>query len=133
MNMFNDMFMDNMIPDNNNLFNPYEAYMKGNLFKNLYNEYKNYKPSKLIPNNEQAELLLNLNQISFENQDIRLYLDVFPKDTSMINRYNMNNQKIKELIDIYENKYGPLTCTSPINTDTFSWEEYDFPWEEVSI
>ena len=45
----------------------------------------------------------------------------------------MNNQKIKELIDIYENKYGPLTCTSPINTDTFSWEEYDFPWEEVSI
>jgi len=140
MNMFEDMFFDtvnnqkiNMDTNTNiNLFNPYEAYMKGNLYKNLYNEYKDYKPTKLIPNNEEAELLLNLNQLSFENQDIRLYLDIFPTDRNMINKYNMNITNIKELITTYENKYGPLTCTSLSAPDIFSWEEYSFPWIEVN-
>ena len=133
MNIFNDMFFNNdMITNNNNIYNPYEAYMKGNLFQNLYNEYKDYNPAKLIPNNEQAELLLNLNQICFENQDIRLYLDVYPTDTNMINRFNENNKKIGELTRIYENKYGPLLNTSLSNTEMFSWEKYNFPWEEVN-
>lgn len=136
MNMFNDMFLDT-IPNqsmniNNNLFNPYEAYMKGNLYKNLYNVYKDYKPSKLIPNNEKAELLLNLNQICFINQDIRLYLDIFPNDRNMINRYNENNELIKRLTEEYENKYSPLTQTSLSNSEMFSWENSNFPWEEVS-
>lgn len=136
MNMFNDMFLDT-IPNqsmniNNNLFSPYEAYMKGNLYKNLYNVYKDYKPSKLIPNNEKAELLLNLNQICFINQDIRLYLDIFPNDRNMINRYNENNELIKRLTEEYENKYSPLTQTSLSNSEMFSWENSNFPWEEVS-
>lgn len=136
MNMFNDMFLDT-IPNqsmniNNNLFSPYEAYMKGNLYKNLYDVYKDYKPSKLIPNNEEAELLLNLNQICFINQDIRLYLDIFPNDRNMINRYNENNELIKRLTEEYENKYSPLTQTSLSNSEMFSWESSNFPWEEVS-
>ena len=133
MNMFEEMFFEEVpINMNNNLFNPYEAYMKGNLYKDLYREYKDYKPSKLIPNSEQAELLLNLNQICFENQDIRLYLDIFPEDKNMIDRYNMNNNMIKELTDTYQDKYGPLTWTSLINKDVFSWEKDNFPWEEVN-
>lgn len=131
MNMFNDMFLD-MVPINDsNFFNPYEAYMKGNLYKNLYDGYKNYKPARLIPNNEQAELLLNLNQICFENQDIRLYLDVFPTNREMISKYNRNVDIINQLTKQYEEKYGPLTNTSLSNNEIFSWEEYNFPWEEV--
>ena len=33
--------------------------------ENLYEQYKNYRPAKLIPNNEQAELLLNVDQLTF--------------------------------------------------------------------
>lgn len=117
---------------NDNLFRPYDAYMNGNLYKNLYNGYKNYKVARLIPNNEQAELLLNLNQICFENQDIRLYLDVYPNDTEMINKYNENTMLIKELTRVYEDKYEPLNWTSLSSSDMFSWEETPFPWEEVN-
>ena len=34
------------------LYQPYEGYTKGNLFKNLYQGYKNYKPSKIKINGE---------------------------------------------------------------------------------
>ena len=129
MNMFNDMFLDefnnNNLNTTSNMFNPYEGYMKGNSFKD-------YKPSKLITNSEQAELLLNLNQISFENQDIRLYLDIFPTDSKMINKYNENNKLIKKIMEDYEKKYGPLLCTSMSNLENFSWATYNFPWEEVN-
>ena len=86
MNIFNDMFLNenNMMSNNKDMYNPYEAYMKGNLYKNIYKPYKDYVPSKLIPNNEQAEMLLNINQIGFVNQDIRLYLDIYPNDRNMI-------------------------------------------------
>ena len=119
--MYDDILFNeintNIMNNDNSLYNPYEGYMKGNLFKNLYNEYKDYKPSRLIPNNEQAEMLLNINQISFMNQDIRLYLDINPNDRDMINKYNENIVKLNELIKMYENKYGPILCTSKCNSE----------------
>ena len=134
--MYDDILFNeintNIMNNDNSLYNPYEGYMKGNLFKNLYNEYKDYKPSRLIPNNEQAEMLLNINQISFMNQDIRLYLDINPNDRDMINKYNENIVKLNELIKMYENKYGPILCTSKCNSEYFSWGQLNFPWEEVS-
>ena len=30
---------------NNILYGPYEGFIKGNLFKNLYQQYKNYQPA----------------------------------------------------------------------------------------
>ena len=66
----------------------YEGYIKGNLFPDLYDQYLNYQPAKLIPNNEQAELLLNVNQTTFAAHELKLYLDIYPNDTNMIQLYN---------------------------------------------
>lgn len=148
MNLINDMYMQNGIinsnstnsmnhtnkmnvemPDNKDLARPYEGYIKGNMFDNLYQKYKNYQPVRLVPNNEQAELLLNVNQLSFAAHEIRLYLDVFPNDKNMIRLFNQYQNKANEAIKAYEEKYGPILASSLSNTENFSWQAYSWPWE----
>lgn len=132
MNQINKTFLqpsNQEITTNQNLAEAYEGFLRGNLFNNLYEQYKNYRPVKLIPNNEQAELLLNVDQLTFATHELNLYLDVYPNDTNMIKLFNKYQEMANEAIKRYENKYGPLTLSVPSNTDTFSWEAYSWPWE----
>ena len=118
------------MPQNNqNIMPIYEGYIKGNLFPDLYDQYLNYQPAKLIPNNEQAELLLNVNQTTFAAHELKLYLDIYPNDTNMIQLYNEYQKKASDAIKAYERKYGPILADSPSNTNDFSWEAYAWPWE----
>ena len=130
MDLINQVLLNNMNQVNNNLSGPYDGYIKGNMFKNLYMPYKNYRPAKLIPNNEQAELLLNLNQISFAAHDLRLYLDNNPSDKEMIKIFNAYQTQLRKLIDEYEAKFGPILMDSSSNDNIFSWTAYSWPWEQ---
>lgn len=140
MNLLNSIFMksnNNQNHMNSNmqmqgsqdLAGPYEGYIRGNMFNNLYQQYKNYRPTKLVPNNEQGELLLNVNQLSFAAHEMRLYLDVHPNDTKMISLYNQYQQQANEAIKVYEQKYGPILQSSLSEANKFSWEAYAWPWE----
>lgn len=143
MNLLNNLFMksnntnqntnqnnmNNSMGQNQNLAQPYEGFIRGNLFNNLYDQYKNYRPARLAPNNEQAELLLNVSQLSFAAHDIRLYLDVHPNDTEMISLFNQYQQQANEAIRVYEQKYGPILQSSLSEANAFSWEAYAWPWE----
>lgn len=145
MNLINDIFLQsntsnnsqmnnannnfNMMQPTQNLANPYEGYVRGNMFNDLYQQYKNYRPARLVPDNEQAELLLNVNQLSFAAHDMRLYLDVHPEDTEMIRLYNQYQQQANEAIRTYEEKYGPILQNSLSKENRFSWEAYSWPWE----
>lgn len=130
-NMVNNSNINNNIrnSENKELEQPYEGFIRGNMFSNLYNEYKNYKITRLIPNTEQAELLLNVDQIAFSCNDIKLYLDIYPNDTNMINIYNSYCQILDEAIKNYENKYGPILANTVSNDNIFSWENDTWPWE----
>lgn len=125
--------MNNIITTNQNLVDAYEGYIRGNLFNNLYNQYKNYRPAKLVPNNEQAELLLNVGQTTFAAHEIKLYLDIYPNDTNMINLYNQYQKQASDAIKAYEKKYGPILADSPSTTNNFSWEAYAWPWEKEEM
>ena len=132
MNVFNNTFLqpsNQEVTANQNLAEAYEGFLRGNLFNNLYEQYKNYRPAKLIPNNEQAELLLNVDQLTFAAHELNLYLDIYPNDTNMIKLFNKYQEMASEAIKRYENKYGPLTLSTPSNPDTFSWQAYSWPWE----
>jgi len=140
MNLLNNLFMKNsnkqnnmnsnmQIQTNQDLAGAYEGYIRGNMFNNLYQQYKNYRPAKLVPNNEQGELLLNVNQLSFAAHEMRLYLDVHPNDTQMISLYNQYQQQANEAIRVYEQKYGPILQSSLSDANRFSWEAYAWPWE----
>lgn len=134
MNMITNMFMmpsnQNNNMNNQNLAEPYEGFIRGNLYNNLYEQYKNYRPARLVPNNEQAEMLLNVNQLTFAAHELNLYLDVYPNDTNMIKLFNQYRQMANEAIKKYEGKYGPLTIDTLSNPNTFSWETYSWPWEK---
>lgn len=113
----------------NNILGSYEAYIKGNMFKNEYDKYKNYNIEKLIPNSEKGELLLNINQIGFMINDLRLYLDVHPDNKPLISLYNKYINEYNKLLDEYQKKYKILECNTISNSDYFTWEEESFPWE----
>lgn len=111
------------------LFGTYEGYMKGNMFQNMYVPYKNYRPMKLVPNNEKAELLLRTNELTFASHELRLYLDVFPNDTRMISLFNQFRNGANEAIKEYEKKYGPIEWDSLSTPNQFSWATTAWPWE----
>ena len=60
------------------LFTPEVAYNNGNLFSNLYSQYKNYRPAQLSANTEKEKLLLDIGRLSFAAHDLNLYLDLKP-------------------------------------------------------
>lgn len=129
MNMNNNLYRNNMM--NSSLFNPTDAYNNGNLFSNLYNQYKNYKPVVLKASNEQEQLLLDLSRLSFAAHELNLYLDLHPEDESMLTLFNDYRSEANAIIKQYEAKYGPLSISSDsLEKGPFAWEMTSWPWED---
>lgn len=135
---FNTNKQNNLTKNNNNthvnqtitLFGPYEGFIKGNLYSNLYDPYKNYTPAQLTPSNQYEEDLLNLNQMQFAAHEINLFLDNYPSDTNMITLYNKYKESYLKLLQEFENKYGPVTVSSDVlNTTPWNWDKEPWPWE----
>ena len=59
-----------MTGSNMALFNVNEGFEKGNLFKNLYEPYKNYQPKNLQPKNEEEEILESLGEPIIESPNL---------------------------------------------------------------
>ena len=121
----------NMNNFNPSLVTPTEGYNRGNLFSNLYSQYKNYKPETLRATNEQDKLLLELSRNSFAAHELNLYLDMYPNDISMIKLFNDYREKSKQLTKEYEQKYGPLSIMSnSLSQNPFMWDKSPWPWED---
>lgn len=128
------LYRNNMNMNNQNLFNPQEGFIKGNMFTNLYSEYKNYQPQKLTPRNEQERMLYELDSIGFAAHELNLYLDLHPEDQSMVTLFNDYRRKLEELTKNYESKYGPLMVNSDeMENKTFSWINSPWPWEGRNV
>ena len=123
-----DWYRKSNIDKINNLYNPKEGFEKGNMFPNIYSEYKNYKPLKPKINNEREKLLYDISTICFATHELNLYLDLNPNDMTIIQLYNDYKNKESQLVEEYERKFGPL-ITSSIMKEPFSWEEDKWPWE----
>lgn len=130
-----DLYRDNYINrvSNPDLYNPKEGYEKGNLFRNLYSEYKNYKPMELVPNNDQEKLLYELSEICFAAHELNLYLDLHPDNQSMFLLFMDYQKKANRLIEEYERKYGPLNINSEQMKDKYVWSTAKWPWEGKNV
>ena len=123
-------YNNNNINKNINLFNPYEGYIKGNLFKNLYNSYKNLKPVNIPVNSERDELLLNIGELSFAKHELNLLLDNYPNNKEALDLFNKYRSMEEEQVNNYERKFGPLNITSSdMKNAPFKWESDMWPWE----
>jgi hypothetical protein len=62
--------------NSNELYNAYNGFIRGNLFKKLYDPYKENEPYEIKPMNEQAKILTDIDALCFSMIDLNLYLDI---------------------------------------------------------
>lgn len=119
---------------NTDLFTPKEGFEKGNLFRELYSRYKNYRPANLKPGNEKESKLYELSAVAFAAHELNLYLDLHPEDQSMLTLFNDYRRKSNDLIKEYEEKYGPLNISSnSLEGNSFTWVTDTWPWEGNNV
>ena len=112
---------------NNELYEPYQGFIRGNMFKNIFDQYG--KIYDIKPLNEQAELLTYIDVYTFACLDLKLYLDVNNNDNNIINLYNQYSEELKKYMLEYESKFGPITEHSNfMKGNNWKWLE-QFPWE----
>lgn len=113
----------------NNIASSQTGFQRGNMFNNTYSEYNGYKPANLKATSEREDLLMQIDEQRFAMIDLGLYLDVYPNDKNILNEYNNHLKKEQELINTYENKYGPLSLTSKVQTNNWLWNNSPWSWE----
>lgn len=112
------------------LYDGYEGFIRGNMFPDLYNQYKIPKPYDIEPMNEQAQALTYVDALTFGAHDINLYLDNFPNDRAMIELYNQYRVEGNKAIEQYEKNFGPLFVSSnATNAVPWTWNNCPWPWE----
>lgn len=114
---------------NNNILDTEEGFKKGNMFRNLYDEYKDYKPRKLTASSEKEDMLMQIREYTFAMIDLNLYLDMYPNDKDALRLFNTYLNNKKELVNMYEEKYGPLTIDSKFQKNNWKWDNSPWPWE----
>lgn len=124
--------MQTMKPSRPNpkLYEPYEGFIRGNMFPSLYDPYKLKMPYEIKPMNEQAEMLTYIDSLGFAMIDLNLYLDLHPNDKEMIDLYNQYRVQKADILRQYEDKYGPIVTTSnALNQTPWAWINKPWPWE----
>ena len=128
LNQMKNIGNDNM--NQNSLYEPYEGFIRGNMYKNLYDPYKMNEPYQIRPMNEQAKLLTYIDALCFAAIDLNLYLDVYPNDKNAIDLFNQYRTQKIELTKEYEKKFGPLLLDSnSLNSYPWAWDDRPWPWE----
>lgn len=110
------------------LYDVYNGFIRGNMFPNLFNQYKISRPFDIRPLNEQAELLTKVDAYTFAAHDVNLYLDTHPDDKEMVELFNQYSGDAKTARDEFENKFGPLLVNSKEGFP-WAWNNRPWPWE----
>ena len=122
----------NQSSNNKKILDPYNGFVRGNMFSDLYNGYKLNKPLDITPLNEQTDMLTYIDSLCFALIDLNLYLDLYPNDSKIIELFNSYRMEKDEITKEYESKYGPLTLNSDsLNKAPWAWDNMPWPWEGV--
>ena len=79
--------------------------------------------------NERDSLFMELRQISFALDELRLFLDNHPTDTAALSLYGEYQARRKEILDAYVPNYGPVEAYN-VNTESgWGWINMPMPWE----
>lgn len=105
-----------------------DGYIYGNMFKDEYVPYKNYKVYRLNPRNEEESLRLKIMEHTFKINDLNLYLDLHPNDVDIYNYFSKEEKELNNNINEYETKYGSI-CLNNISKN-YNWINNPWPWED---
>ena len=122
-----NMNMVDFTKNSNNILSPYEAFLRGNSFKDEYQTYKKYSFLKLNPTTKREKLLYEIMSLCFIINDLNLYLDLHSDDKEMFNLFKKYIKDEEALEKQYINEFGPITLNDTIG-NKYNWLN-DFPWE----
>ena len=126
---FEEIFMND---NKNELFSASEGFLYGNMFKDEYVPYKEYKPLIIAANDEKGKILLMIYQLDFAMNDLSLYLDLNPNDKEKYLLFRDYTDKLNMYVKSYEEKYGPLElCNS--DYENYEWVKSALPFKEDNI
>lgn len=106
-----------------------EGFKKGNMFPQLYEQYKNYEPITIKPKNEKEMLLDKIYKLSFALNDLNLYLDTHRDDHAAYSLFKKYAEMYDKIVKEYENKYQVLEVTHDIY-GKYTWINNPWPWED---
>ena len=78
-------------------------------------------------NLSKAELMNCIQSYAFAVNDLTLYLDSHGDDKKALELHNKYTRELRDFINSYEKKYGPLTMYCPCNS--WRWISNPWPWE----
>lgn len=114
---------------NPKLFDPQEAIMLGNLFKDLYMSYCGFSNYCLQPQTKRQQALLEVQMYDFVAHEINLYLDMHGQNQRMVELYTEYAKKAKNAKKAFEQEFGPLSVQDSSNKIPFDWVQGPWPWE----
>lgn len=102
---------------------------------NSYNIMSNMNVTNMNNNNsgrtidccEKEEMLQQIRSYDFAINELALYLDTHSDDEKALCLHRKYCREAKELKDMYQKMYGPLTINFPCNK--WRWLEEPWPWE----
>lgn len=77
----------------------------------------------------KEQLLNMISRIQFVCIELNLYLNTHPDDENARQDYLCYSEKLRELIDRYEELYGPLKNFGHSPTNAGCWVCSEWPWE----
>ena len=77
----------------------------------------------------QAQLLHWINMVSFAVVDITEYLDTHPIDAEAICYFNHHIEMRRNAMQVYADKFGPLTIDTANPDAYWDWAKQPLPWE----
>lgn len=104
-----------------------DGYIYGNMFKDEYKPYKNYKVFKLNPSTEEEALKLKIMEEQFIVTDLGLYLDLHKNDNDIYECFKKHERMLNLYLDEYQNKYQSIYLNAVKNN--YDWTYSPWPWE----
>lgn len=78
----------------------------------------------------QSELRNQIRSYQFAAYDMLLFLDTHPEDKKGFAIYKSLVKKSRELVEMYQQQYGPLSAESAADYTEFKWTQSPWPWEK---
>lgn len=78
----------------------------------------------------KSSLMRQVMEYDFAQYELLLYLDTHPEDAKALKLYKKVTEKAKELRNLYEAKFGPITASSAGTEERWNWIDSPWPWDK---
>ena len=82
---------------------------------------------------ENEKLLTRLQICDFVLLETNIFLDSHPDNKDALDYFKRYNELRKEIAAEYMEKYGPITAKDSKTTDTWTWIDMPWPWQNTEV